>query len=484
MRSRFPDAVLSLARRIFTLDLRSLALCRIGTGLVVLGDLLTRAQSFRIHYTDDGILPRQALFELNILRFPSLYAASGWEPFLAGLFVLHAMVAVMLLLGYRTRLAGVLLWYLTHSLQQRLQLANNGGDTVLISVLFWGMFLPWGEALSVDAEARRARGEPEPADRVLSAATVVFCLQPLVMYYVSVLAKMEPDWLRGDVLLYAFRGDFYARPLSALLLPYEGALKALAYATLAWESLGPLMLLSPHPRARGLACLLFAVMHLSFGLFLRIGIFAFTPLLYLAGYLPTACWRERAFPSGLARFCRRVASALPPAPERPVRLGRASSGLLGLLFCYTLLTSLSEDPRIGRILPHQLDWLHQTTGLYQRWGVFVDIQTVMDGWLVVEARLTDGSEPDLFQGTPTVSWKKPRTPFTYYRSYRWPTPLVVISGDPRLHRWLIRALALDWQRRHPGPIVIWARVNLMREKADLAPAQRQILWEGPVEWLP
>jgi hypothetical protein len=477
--------VTNLLRRVFTLDLRSLALCRILAGLVVIGDLLSRACCFRIHYTDAGILPRQALFDLNILRFPSLYAASGSESFLAAVFVLHGLAALALCLGYRTRFSGALVWYLTISLQQRLYLANNGGDTVLASVLFWGMFLPWGEAMSVDAASRRARGDLPTATAICSAGSVVLCLQVLLMYWVSVLAKMEPTWLKGEVLYYAFQCDLYARPVARMLLPYLGLMKALAYSTMLWETVGPLLLLSPRPRLRALSCALFSFMHLSFGIFLRLGIFGFSPVLFPAALLPAGVWTLgpfAAFSARWDRWCDALAAGRELRPGRPVRLSRPVSFGLGALFVYTSLSSLQEDPRIGPLLPPQIFWIGQMTGLYQRWGVFVDMPRILDGWFVVEARLSDGHEVDLFQGNDPVSWAKPYTPFQHYRSFRWPTPMVVIVGDPRLHRWFVRALALDWQRRHPARRVTWARFNLMREQTQPgfrdSTVKREILWEG------
>ena len=49
---------LSGPREIFSLDLRSLALFRLGLGLVLVFDLCSRLGDVRAHYTDYGILPR------------------------------------------------------------------------------------------------------------------------------------------------------------------------------------------------------------------------------------------------------------------------------------------------------------------------------------------------------------------------------------------------------------------------------------------
>src|SRR5690349_14025480 len=42
-------------------DLRSLALLRIGIGLLVIADLIDRARDLTVHYTDFGLLPRGPL---------------------------------------------------------------------------------------------------------------------------------------------------------------------------------------------------------------------------------------------------------------------------------------------------------------------------------------------------------------------------------------------------------------------------------------
>ena len=54
-----PGIVLSLAglREIFGIDLRTMALFRVGLGALLLADLALRARDLTAHYTDAGILP-------------------------------------------------------------------------------------------------------------------------------------------------------------------------------------------------------------------------------------------------------------------------------------------------------------------------------------------------------------------------------------------------------------------------------------------
>lgn len=107
---------------------------------------------------------------------------------------------------------------------------------------------------------------------------------------------------------------------------------------------------------------------------------------------------------------------------------------------------------------------------------------VLDGWYVMEGRLEDGREVDLFSGSSSLDWSKPSSPFTRYSSFRWPTPLVIMFNAPELQPWYARAFALDWERDHPKQKVVWVRINLMREQTQLdyrpPTLDRHILWEG------
>lgn len=473
----------------FGLDLRSLAVCRIATGLIVFGDLLARAGCFRMHYTELGILPRQALHEIGIARFPSLYLVSGWDGYIAALFVLHGLLALSLSVGYQTRLSAILTWYLTVSLQQRNYMVNNGGDTVLGLVLLWGIFLPWGDVLSVDA-AVKARDGRQPLDsyRAYSPATAAMAFQMPFIYWLSVFHKIEPSWMKGEVLYYAFQSDLYSRPISQLLLPYGLLMKGLAYGTLLWEALGPFLLLSSRWRWRTAACLAFMVMHLGFGIFLRIGTFAFSPSIFLLALLPGAFWEQERISRLLGRieqlFAKLAGRALPAKWDLLVWSRELKWAIL-TIFLFGSLIAIGQDSRVGRLLPKRLDELAQFTGLYQRWSVFVNLPAVPDGWFVVEGRLSDGREVDLFQGFEPVRWEKPPTPYSRYDSFRWPTPMVVISGDARFHKWFVRALTLDWEADHPGDRVTWVRFTYMKEQTLPEfrdnPVQRRRLWEGVPE---
>ena len=121
----------------YSLDVRSLALLRIGLALTLLADLATRFGDLTAHYSDLGVLPRAVLTD-GILKpgYWSLHLLSG-QPFFQGvLFLLAAASAVAMLFGYRSRLATVASWVLLISVHNRNPLLIFAADVVLISVMF------------------------------------------------------------------------------------------------------------------------------------------------------------------------------------------------------------------------------------------------------------------------------------------------------------------------------------------------------------
>src|SRR5687767_13442614 len=135
----------------FELDLRSLGLARIAFAILILVDLSLRSLDLVAHYTDSGLLPRIAIIEHPYSRWDwSLHLMNGSWQIQALLFLIAAVFAILLLLGYHTRLATIVSWALMVSLNSRNPLIVVG-DTLFRALLFWAIFLPWGNRLSIDA---------------------------------------------------------------------------------------------------------------------------------------------------------------------------------------------------------------------------------------------------------------------------------------------------------------------------------------------
>lgn len=96
----------------FGADKRSLALFRFFISMVVIGDLIDRAQDLRAHYTDWGIYPRWDTIRLHTNQyFFIVHFINGDIPFMAILFILHGLFAFLYGIGWHTKLFGFLTWY-------------------------------------------------------------------------------------------------------------------------------------------------------------------------------------------------------------------------------------------------------------------------------------------------------------------------------------------------------------------------------------
>lgn len=341
-RLHFVNRTASLTARLFSTDTRSLSLFRVGLALLLLADLITRAPLLTAFYTDSGVMPRAFVTDhLQDVWSFSLHLASGQVYFQAFLFVCAGVAALLLLVGYRTRLMTLLSWALLASLHVRNPEVLSAGDILLRVLLFWGLFLPLGLHWSVDRA--RATNEQDVPERVLSAATAAVLLQAASVYLFTWLLKTGGPWRDGSAVRLALNWDQGTTPLGRLLLELPPPLLALAtHGVVGFELLGPLLLFAPVFTAPlRLAVLpLFALMHLTFGVTMVLGTFSFVSAVSLAPFLPTAFWRAfrgggagvTVFYDGGCSFCAKAARLLrtfllvPRADLRPAQDDAAAWG--------------------------------------------------------------------------------------------------------------------------------------------------------------
>lgn len=281
---------------IFGLDLRSLAIFRIGLALVVMADLFSRAWGLNAHYTDSGVLSREALKQgLLSPWYWSFHLISGHFWFQALLFILAFLIAIALLLGYRTRLAIIATWALNVSLQNRNPALLFAGDDVLRAMLFWGMFLPLGCAYSIDSALNSAT-KPLPK-RVVSGATVAFMIQLIFIYTWSAAYKTKSEiwWPDGDAVYYSLHFDQYATDFGQFLLGFPlPILRILTFAALIFEWIGPFLILIPFRTAffRCLAIICFILLHIGFELSFTIGVLSYLSVVNWLALIPTEIWEK------------------------------------------------------------------------------------------------------------------------------------------------------------------------------------------------
>jgi hypothetical protein len=290
-----PSAYWSRAARgfvgIFGIDLRTLALYRVCLALIIITDLVARARDLTAHYSDAGVLPRAALLGDIGQWAPSLHLISGSPKIQALLFVFAGVVALALLVGYRTRAATLLSWLLLLSLQARNPAIMQGGDMLLYLLLFWGIFLPLDARFSVDAalneDVQRA------PNAFFSMATVALLVQAMCVYTFGALLKTSPVWIPdGTAVYYALNLDYMVTPIGAWFRQFPSVLEYLTYFVWSLELLSPLLMFSPiaHVRVRLCGMALLLMLHTGFLLCLYIGIFPFASMTSILAFTPGRVW--------------------------------------------------------------------------------------------------------------------------------------------------------------------------------------------------
>jgi len=290
----FPDR-LKIA---FSIDLRSIALFRMCLGSIVIIDLILRSFDMRAFYTDAGVLTRPDWLQNTHYMQWSLHSASGdmWLQVL--LFLIAGLAAFCLALGYRTKLASIIVWILTASLLNRNDQILQGGDQLLAVLTFWAMFLPLNARYSIDSALdKRYKSDPNsPAiheNRYFSIITVAVLLQVLYLYFFTALLKTGAPWRTDfNAAFYAVSLEHFATPIGAFVRQFPWVLSFGTVYVLAVEFIAPFLVLSPwwHQRLRIIGLLLLASLHVGFLLMLHIGLFPFIDFTALSLLIPGSVW--------------------------------------------------------------------------------------------------------------------------------------------------------------------------------------------------
>ena len=192
------ESLLSRPTTLFSVDLRSLALFRVGLGFILICDLINRARDLRAHYADWGVAPRYAINQFIDAWQVSFHLVSGRAEVMAVLFAIAGIFALMLMVGYRTRFATAMSWIFLVSLHSRNFMVLQGGDDLLRMLLFWSMFLPLGAYYSMDS-ALNDSNEKKPI-RVFSVGSFCILAQVVIVYIFTALSKSAPEWHAAGTL--------------------------------------------------------------------------------------------------------------------------------------------------------------------------------------------------------------------------------------------------------------------------------------------
>ena len=271
-------------------DPRGIAFFRIVFGFFVLANINGMWDVFTFLYTDEGIFPadvaRQVFASNQFAGFGDgmvdaepwgFFDAAAWWEFLKGpkwsllffwdsprAFWIHLfafeVVAVCFIIGFRTRLMGVLTWFLMNSILTRNSLGWEGTEIVYRTVLVYLVLARSGHAYSVDNWLRcrklrkqgrlSERGGPgegagvasddehpsglEPIyRRIPSWPRKLIMLQYATIYVTTGALKTGGVWMSGDAMYYALNLDHFYRvpPQYLSSLGATTVFRGMTYAT-------------------------------------------------------------------------------------------------------------------------------------------------------------------------------------------------------------------------------------------------------------
>ncbi|TPE45252.1 HTTM domain-containing protein [Pontibacter mangrovi] len=490
-------------RKVFTVDLRALALMRIWVAGIVLLDLAIRATDLEAHYSNMGVLPLHVLHQhLWLPQFFSLHALSGLWQVQALLFILAAAFAISLLLGYKTRFSTIATWLLLLSLQNRNPLIEQGGDDLLRMLLFWGIFLPWGRFYSADAVHARQQGVVPQQTSYFSAATIAYIVQVGLVYVCTALLKDSPEWhTDGTALYYALSLDQILMPLGRLIYPYPELLRMLTLTTWYTELLLPFLLLIPFYNNffRIVVVLVLTGFHIGISLTLFVGLFYLINIASVAGLLPAPVmdWLDRRvlgsfrrpglgqFKNIFGRLSSPVSIKVQVNWRKPLLprhlLAPMRNGLVAAMLFYCLWWNLSTTNLSLYKLPDSSRWFGYLLRLDQHWGMFAPVVFKDDGWYVLEGYTAGGNRIDLNQQGKEVDYTKPASVVSLFKNDRWRkySENYLFIHNAYMRPYYCNYLMRRWNEAHPQHPIRQLEVVYMKEPSlpdyELADPTREVL---------
>jgi Vitamin K-dependent gamma-carboxylase len=319
---------------LLTRDVHALSLFRIALSLALLFDfLLNDLPHFQDLYGLRGVLPPDV--HIADTRFPSVAALGGlfriadalqthiWFP------SVYVVTITWFLVGYRTRLASLVLLVLTSYLCWRNPFVTTGTEVLTRLLLLWCVFLPLGCVLSVDARRRPATFSREPAVLPFIALRWQLCS----IYLFAGLFKLQgAPWKDGSAVSLTLRDTLFGNtPVGNFLVDQAPRLLyGAGFLIIGFQLILPLLLYSPwrNDLCRGFALVGAATLHVSFLLCLQIGAFPVFSLIALLLLVPDA-WTDRLLARreqgrmGSAETCQIADGAAVGRPARHSRWYRA-----------------------------------------------------------------------------------------------------------------------------------------------------------------
>ncbi|MFZ5424396.1 MAG: hypothetical protein ACOZAO_01220 [Patescibacteria group bacterium] len=427
------------------LDLRSLALARIGIGFIIIFDLAIRYRQLEDHYTINGVMPNSVRLKALANPLFSIHNLNESAAFQTILFIAAGLVAFTLLVGFKTKISTIVSWLLLVSLQNRNELILFGGDMLLAMTLFWGMFLPWGKKFSVDALKNKTS-----ETKYVGIAGIGFILQVSYLYILSAIFKTNEMWTtEGSATYYALTSRTPQKPWVNLLIPHADILQIATYLIYVLELVGPFFIFLPIFKDK----LRFAVV--SSLIALHVGLISFMFLLFfpilnitvLMALLPSIVWKQK------------------PDTNNFVQDQKWKNILAFAFIAFFYYLNLNSFNSALAPKPQIIAQVERNFRLRQKWVMYARPPHRSE-WVVVKGKTQQGNDVDLKQGTlANIDYSRPKYSFTLIPQRGWVKFEEVLKRDlyPGQMDLYTRFWCEKWNKNNEDKIETLELINVYQE---------------------
>jgi len=475
-------------------DLRALAFMRICLSAVILIDLSIRISDLEAFYSNTGVVPLTLLFEKGWNDyFISFHTISGlWQVQLL-LFIGGYFFAILLFIGYRTRLVTFFSWLMLLSLHNRNGFILQGGDDLLRMVLFWAVFIPWGARYSCDALLTRS---PYKETTLYSVATIAYLLQICYIYTGSALLK-GVEWNHDfTAMYYVYALDQVNYKITKCFFYYPELLRKMTMLAYYLELFVPLLFFVPikHQWFRLSGVALIILFHGMNSLTLFIGMFPLIGMATAMGILPTCFmnWfdlrvlkmkrRVRESFLGISYLLERIIRWKEPAYEQHILIYNIKTAFLIFLTAFVFDWNFSNLSFINSKLSDKLRFIGYSLRLDQNWGMFAPGVFKDDGWFVMEG-LTEKNKSVNIWNQKELNYKKPESVVATFKNDRWRkySENLIMDNQSFLRGYFCNYSTRTWNEKHPDEKLKSLKIIYMSEFTlpdyHYAKPEKQILWE-------
>ncbi|GLZ45494.1 hypothetical protein Acsp06_16790 [Actinomycetospora sp. NBRC 106375] len=254
---------------------------RIVFGVVATAWMLSLAPVLTPFFGPDAAIPDRPRPALAW----TLMTLVGGTPLIWVLWLLGVLGAAALTVGFRTRLAALLVFVVMVSVNRQAPLAFNAGDGLMRVISFYVLLMPAGSAVSVDrwlADRRGVWSFPRRAPWALRLAQI----QLSVIYLSTVWEKSGGTlWRNGTAVSYAMRiGDLERLPVPSFVTDSILLTQLATLGTIAAElAIGVLVW---NRAARPWVLALGVLLHFSIEVSLAVGFFGLGMMTLYLAFLP------------------------------------------------------------------------------------------------------------------------------------------------------------------------------------------------------